>query len=141
MVRRSLQPLCWSPGSLGGDQAQGGGHLSGQGGVEGVGLLQEEAGLHQGEGLGEVEEDPHPQGEGLLLEEGGHLPLEEGAGQVEDRLDHQPDAQGDPLPGHQEAGPVAQPGAGGTRHPAVQIPLVKQCAAPPSWVPLCVVFV
>jgi len=91
------------------------------------GRLQEVAGLHQGGGLEEVEEDPHPQGEGRLLEEGGHLPLEEEADQAGGHLDHQPDAQGDPLQGHHEAGPVAQPGAGGTHHPAARTPLVKQC--------------
>jgi len=133
MVRRSLQPLYWFPGSLGGDQVLGGGPQSGLGGVAGVGRLLEVAGLHQGGGLEEVEEDPHPQEEGLLLEGGGHLPLEGGAGQEGGRLDHQLGAQGDPLPGHHEAGPAVQPGAGGTRHPAVQTPLVSLCAAPPSW--------
>lgn len=134
MARRSLQPLCWFPGSLGGDQVQGGGRQLGQGGVAGGGRLQEVAGLHQGGGLEEEGGGHHPQEEGLLLEEGGHLPLEEEAGQAGGRLDHQPDAQGDPLQGHhEEAGPVAQPSAGDIRHPAAQTPLVKQCAAPPSY--------
>jgi len=94
----------------------------------------EEHGLHRGadhlleEDLGEAEEDPHLQGEDLLLEEGGHRHLEGEVDQAEGR-DHRPEGLGDPQLGHQEAGLVVQLDAGGTHHLAALTRLAEQLSS------------